>query len=88
MYSKYDRLLSFASVHYAIRAENILKQAGIDVIAVPTPREIDISCGQCLLFAADCQQQVLTLLQEKQVQWSKLLSRDGQRRVYELISQS
>jgi len=83
MYRGYDRLLSFLSVHHAIRAEKLLLAAGIIIVALPTPREIDISCGQCLLFVANDQQRVLTALQNHQVQWSKLYKRTIQDRVYE-----
>ena len=83
IYPSYDRLLSFASVHHAIRAERILLAAGIIVLALPVPREIDISCGQCLLFVAADQQKALKILQEHQVQWRKLFKRNIQDRIYE-----
>jgi len=83
IYPSYDRLLSFASVHHAIRAEKLLLAAGIIVAPVPVPREIDISCGQCLLFVAADQHRVLIILQDHQVQWSKLFTRNIQARVYE-----
>ena len=83
MYPDYDRLLSFASVHHAIRAEQLLLAAGIIVVALPTPREIDISCGQCLLFVATDQQRALITLQDHHVQWSKLFKRNIHNRVYE-----
>ncbi|WP_371381824.1 DUF3343 domain-containing protein [Sporomusa aerivorans] len=51
-YPHYDRLISFESVHQAVKAEKVLDRQGIAVAALPTPREIAISCGQCLLFVA------------------------------------
>ena len=83
IYPSYERLLSFASVHHAIRAEKLLLAAGIIVVTLPTPREIDISCGQCLLFAATDEQKTLLTLRDHQVQWSKLFTRNIQDRVYE-----
>lgn len=83
IYPSYDRLLSFASVHHAIRAERLLLAAGIIIVTLPTPREIDISCGQCLLFMATDQQRALIILQDHQVQWGKLFKRNIQDRVYE-----
>lgn len=85
MQPKNDRLLSFASVYQSIRAENLLVQEGIRVLAIPTPREIDLSCGQCLLFNAASESRIMDLLQEAGVQWSKLYRRDGEARVYEKI---
>jgi len=88
IYPSYDRLLSFASVHHAIRAEKVLLVAGIIVVSLPIPREIDINCGQCLLFVATDQQKIVNTLQEHQIQWSKLFKRNIQDRVYEeLLSQ-
>jgi len=85
IYPSYDRLLSFASVHHAIRAEKLLLAAGVIVVALPTPREIDISCGQCLLFVATDQQRTLITLQDHHVQWSKLFKRNIRDRVYEQL---
>lgn len=85
MYSSYDRLLSFLSVHHAIRAEKILTNAGLDVVFLPTPREIDISCGQCILFAAADQEQAMCILKEKQAEWSRLFKRNSKERIYEEI---
>lgn len=49
---------------------------------IPTPREIDISCGQCLLFAAADQEAVLALLAGGKVQWSKLFLRNYDAKEY------
>ena len=84
-YPEYDRLLSFASVHHALRAEKLLTAAGLAVAAVPTPREVDISCGQCLLFAAACEQAALELLAANRVRWAKLFRRDGVNKTYEKL---
>lgn len=85
IYATFDRLVSFSSVHHEIRAEKLLLAAGITVIALPTPREIDISCGQCLLFEAADQKSLLEILHNHHVQWSKLFIRNIQDRVYEEI---
>lgn len=83
LYGEYDRLLSFSSVHYSIRAEKLLTEKGIRVIAMPTPREIDISCGQCLLLKAQDEQTAMEVLSQAKAQWSKLFSRDAAARIYE-----
>jgi len=84
-YPQYDRLVSFASVHHGLRAEKLLAAAGIEAAAAPTPREVDISCGQCLLFAGKDEQRVLALLETNNVRWSKLFNRDGRSKIYDLI---
>lgn len=85
MYLAYDRLLSFGSVHHAMRAEKLLLKAGIKVDALPTPREINISCGECLLFMATNQQKAMGILADHQVCWTKLFQCNMQERVYEEV---
>lgn len=85
IYPQYDRLLSFASVHHGMRAEKLLAEAGIPAAAAPTPREVDISCGQCMLFAAENEQKIIAMLTEGHICWSKLFNRDGERKSYQLI---
>lgn len=82
---KPDRLISFASVHHALKAEKLLLEAGISVTMLPTPREISISCGQCLIFSSSDQEKLLHLLANAAVHWSKLYS-CSQDRVFELLT--
>lgn len=82
-----DRLVSFASVHQAIKAETVLLQIGVRTTALPTPREISISCGQCLLFAKQDEAKVMEAFAANGVMWSKVYSRDAERRVYELLAE-
>nr|WP_232199122.1 DUF3343 domain-containing protein [Thermosinus carboxydivorans] len=77
--------MTFDSVHHALRAEKVLTAAGIAAAAAPTPREVSLSCGQCLLFAAADEAAVLATLAAAKVRWSRLFSRDAGRRVYELL---
>ncbi|SDF43318.1 DUF3343 domain-containing protein [Sporolituus thermophilus] len=80
-------MITFVSVHHALRAEKVLAAAGIAVAAAPTPREVSLSCGQCLLFAAADEAAVLAALATAKVRWSRLFSRDAGRRVYELLQE-
>ena len=59
--------------------------AGVAILAIPTPREIDVSCGQSLLLLAEDEPRALALLAESRVTWSKLFRRNGAMRVYEKI---
>lgn len=85
IYPEYNRLISFASVHHAIRAEKLLNACGIKVIALPTPREIDISCGQCLIFMDNNEDTLVKVLGDNKVQWNKLFRRNAKERIYEEI---
>ena len=83
----YDRILTFRSVHDAIRAERLLAAAGLQVEAAPTPREISLSCGQSLLFTAADEAAALAVLAGQDARWHKLYRRQAAARVYELIQQ-
>jgi hypothetical protein len=72
-----DRLLAVPSVQHALKAEKLLKSSGIRVIMIPTPREIALSCGQCLLFSSDRQEECLILLQSGNIHWTALYRREA-----------
>ncbi len=40
----------FQSVHYALRAERLLKAADIPCKLIPVPRHLSSDCGVCLRF--------------------------------------
>jgi hypothetical protein len=42
-------LLTFASIHYVLKAEKILKARGISTDMIPVPKEISSDCGMALL---------------------------------------
>lgn len=83
---QYDRLLSFVSVHDAVRAEHLLAGAGIKAVVRPTPREIDLSCGHSLLLSAADQSAALAVLAGHSARWGKFYRRVAAR-VWEKISE-
>jgi hypothetical protein len=48
----------FASVSHALRAEKILKEAGIPFKLIPVPRHISSDCGVCLRFSPAYRKQI------------------------------
>ncbi|MEI6313505.1 MAG: DUF3343 domain-containing protein [Syntrophus sp. (in: bacteria)] len=60
----------FLSVSYALKAEKILKAAGIAHKLIPVPRHISSDCGVCLRITEDRQQSVEGELRGK-VEWDK-----------------
>lgn len=85
--SNYNRLFSFASVHDSLHAERVLRQAGIKTLAIPTPREIDLSCGQSLLLTAAEAAAALAALAAAKARWTGLYRRDAVRRIYEKLKE-
>lgn len=85
--ARYDRLVVFTSVHDALRAAKILTAAGIAFIEIPTPREIDLSCGQSILITAAEEEAALEALEGVQARWARLYSRDGSHKIYEKLKE-
>jgi len=46
-------VIAFDSTHHAIMGEKILREKGLDIRTIPTPREITASCGLSLKFNMD-----------------------------------
>lgn len=65
----------------------MLKEAGMDVMPVPTPREIDLSCGLSLLFRSGDQNRIGAVLRQEKVIWVKLYSKVIPGPVYEKLSE-
>jgi hypothetical protein len=51
-------VLLFTSVSHALRAEKILKEAGIPFKLIPVPRHISSDCGVCLRFSPAYRKQI------------------------------
>lgn len=62
----------FPSVGHALKAEKILKAAGMAHKLIPVPRQISTDCGVCLRVEADMQDAVAEALQEG-VAWEKVV---------------
>ncbi len=48
-----DLVAVFHSVHRVMKAEKVLKLAGLEVLLIPTPRELTSDCGLALRFAPE-----------------------------------
>jgi len=80
-------ILTFHSVHAAIRAERMLKARGLSPGLIPVPREIASDCGFCLLLEAGMDGAVDPALECEAV-WKRVIETgaEGRRKVYERIS--
>ncbi|MBM3237088.1 DUF3343 domain-containing protein [Candidatus Poribacteria bacterium] len=58
----------FHSTQTAIKAEKILKGAGIQIKLIPVPRQLSSDCGICLRFEFDDAQMIESTLVSKGVQ--------------------
>lgn len=78
-------LIVFDSVHQAIRAEQLLLKAGLQVELMPTPREISISCGQSLSLRPDDFDIAREILVREKVAFRGIYSVQPVHRVYEML---
>lgn len=62
----------FPSVSHALKAEKILKAAGIAHKLIPVPRHISSDCGVCIRITEDKQQDVEGELRGR-VTWDKVI---------------
>lgn len=74
-------------MHQAVLAEKVLNQAGISVLLIPTPRDLAISCGMCLLFSQLTQDTVFEIFSQQHVLWSKYYSCQVDKRLYEKLGE-
>jgi len=57
--------LTFDSTHYAIKIEKRMKDAALNGVMIPTPREVSASCGLSLKFLEVDKEKMLKLLGEE-----------------------
>jgi len=60
----------FPSMNHVLKAEKILKGAGIIHKLIPVPRNLSTDCGVCLRIAVDQRDAVAKTLQDK-VTWER-----------------
>ena len=54
----------FQSTHWAIRAEKITRDAGLEVKLIPTPRHLSSNCGTALRFRWGDRDELVRVLEE------------------------
>ena len=76
-------ILAFDSTHHAIRTEGQLKKNGLEGEVIPTPRDIDASCGLSIKIPSQCLERVKQLidLSENRVKLYGICTQEG-RTVY------
>jgi hypothetical protein len=67
----------FHSVHRVMKAEKLLKQAGIEMLLIPAPRELTSDCGLAIRFAPEKADAVLALLRSEGLLPAELYRRAG-----------
>ena len=55
-------VILFPSVHFALRAEKLVKEKGISHKLIPVPRHLSSDCGVCLRIPWERKEEVLEVL--------------------------
>ncbi|MBD1400164.1 putative Se/S carrier-like protein [Pelovirga terrestris] len=58
-----DWVAVFHSVHRVLKAEQVLKEAGIAFTLIPAPRQFSADCGLALCFAPDVHARISATLE-------------------------
>jgi hypothetical protein len=59
-----QKIITFPSVHHALKAEKLLRGEGIPVAAINTPRHISSDCGICLRFEENLEPKIKETLKK------------------------
>jgi hypothetical protein len=57
-------VILFPSVHFALRAEKLVKEKGISNKLIPVPRHLSSDCGVCLRIPWERKEEVLEVLEQ------------------------
>jgi|Deesub1362A_J573_1020465.scaffolds.fasta_scaffold04763_4 hypothetical protein len=57
-------VVTFEATSHALRAEKVLKKAGLRVYAIPTPRHLSPNCGIAFKFPQEIKEKVHSCLTE------------------------
>ncbi len=58
----------FGSTQRAIRAEKIMKEAGLPAMAIPVPRNVSSDCGIVIRFPSDRLGEAMRVLAERNLE--------------------
>ena len=61
-------IISFNSTHHAIRTEKLLLEEGMNVLTLPTPREIAASCGLSIKFEHEDMEKIIEIMNNNDIE--------------------
>lgn len=69
-----QKIVTFPSVHHALKAEKLLREKNIPAAAINTPRRISSDCGICLRFEEDLEPKIKETLKAANVSYQGVYS--------------
>ncbi len=70
-----EAIILFHSTNYAIWAQTLLKENGIECKMIPVPRDLSSDCGYCVRTSSENIEQAEKLLNENDVEYDKVVVR-------------
>ncbi len=64
MVSDGDCVAIFQSIHKVMKAEKVLKSAGLEILLIPVPRQLTSDCGLAIRFSLEARKAVEAALGE------------------------
>ena len=71
-----DLVAIFHSIHKVMKAEKLLKEASLDMLLIPVPRQLTSDCGLAIRFAPESRDKVETLLYAAGLEFQELYRRE------------
>ena len=59
------KIITFESIHYTIKADQLLRTTSCRYEIVPTPRDVSTDCGMCIKVNVDDFDLAFTILSEQ-----------------------
>ncbi len=79
MVKENDYVVIFHSIHRVLKAEKLLKQAGVDFLLIPVPRQLTADCGLALRFSPEAKKDLLEVLATADLPPAEMFQRSGGR---------
>lgn len=64
-----DKILTFESVHGALKAERAVREAGLQADAISVPRQLSSDCGIALKFADSIENSVVNIMRDNDIKY-------------------
>lgn len=72
-----DFVAIFHSIHRVLKAEKLLKEAEVDFLLIPVPRQLSSDCGLALRFSPEQREAVYTVLSANELLPAELHQKRG-----------
>lgn len=72
-----DLVAIFNSIHRVLKAEKLLKEADVEFLLIPVPRQLSSDCGLALRIAPEHRQAVFAVLTAHDLEPVELYRKEG-----------